>query len=178
MKSAALFESANLTFSLLKRSDATKLFDLHSLPQVMKYLGMPIWTELEESVSYILSSRRSQSQQGFGRWVVRRKSDGAWLGLSGLIEDPYDHFIDLGYRFFPEYWGNGIATESAVAVLQYGFDNLNLKEIEARVAPENLPSIRVIEKIGMEFMNKTTCMGIPALAYQLKGEDFLRRNQG
>lgn len=176
--SAVLFESANLTFRTLERTDAPRLFDMHSRPEIMKYLGMPMWSKLEESVDYILSNRRSYSQHGFGRWVVERKSDHAWLGLAGLIEDPYDHFIDLGYRFYPEYWGKGIATESVEAVLNYGFAALDIKEVEARVAPENVSSVRVLEKIGMQFFKKTTCMGIPALAYKLNREAFLRRNQG
>lgn len=176
--STPLFESANLFFRPLERSDASLLFDMHSRPEVMKHLGMPSWTELEESVDYILSNRRSYSQHGFGRWVVERKSDLTWLGLSGLIVDPYDQFIDLGYRFFPEYWGKGIATESVEAVLKYGVVDLKLKEVEARVALENVSSIRVLEKVGMQFTKKTTCMGIPAQAYKLKREDFLRRNQG
>lgn len=173
-----LFESANLIFRPLERSDALRLFDMHSHEEVVKFLGMPKWTELEESMDYILSNRRSYSEHGFGRWVVERKSDCAWLGLCGLIEDPYDHFIDLGYRFYPEYWGKGIATESVAAVLKYGFVDLKLKEVEARVALENVSSIRVLEKVGMQFTKKTTCMGIPAQAYKLKREDFLRRNQG
>ena len=59
--------------------------------------------------------------------------------------------IDLGYRFLPEYWGSGIATEASRAILNYAFDSLKLRKIVAIAIKENKASIRVMEKVGMEF---------------------------
>jgi ribosomal-protein-alanine N-acetyltransferase len=71
-----------------------------------------------------------------------------WAGLAYLPE--FDE-IDLGYRFLLEYWGAGIATEASRAILTYGFDTLKLKKIIAIVMKEHKASIRVMEKVGMEF---------------------------
>ena len=59
--------------------------------------------------------------------------------------------VDVGYRFMPEYWGNGIATEACIASLDFGFGRLALNEIIGIVMPENTASIRVLEKSGMQF---------------------------
>ena len=59
--------------------------------------------------------------------------------------------IDLGYRLLPEFWGKGIATEASHAILTYGFDKLKLKRIIAIAMKENKASIRVMEKVGMQF---------------------------
>jgi len=71
-----------------------------------------------------------------------------WAGLAYLPE--FDE-IDLGYRFLPEYWGLGIATEASRAILNYGFDQLELKKIIAIAMKEHKASIRVMQKVGMEF---------------------------
>jgi len=58
---------------------------------------------------------------------------------------------DIGFRFFEEHWNKGFATESAKTCLDYAFENLNLKTIVGRAMKENLASIKVLEKIGLEF---------------------------
>ena len=71
-----------------------------------------------------------------------------WAGLAYLPE--FDE-IDLGYRFLPEYWGKGIATEASHAILAYGFEELKLSRIIAIALKEHSASIKVMEKVGMEF---------------------------
>ena len=58
---------------------------------------------------------------------------------------------DIGFRFFEEHWNKGLATESAKACIDYGFENLNLKTIIGRAMSENIASIKVLEKIGLKF---------------------------
>lgn len=65
--------------------------------------------------------------------------------------------VDLGFRFFQIYWGNGIATEAAKACLDYGFSELQLETIIGRALIENIASIKVLEKIGMKYWKETIC---------------------
>ena len=58
--------------------------------------------------------------------------------------------VDLGYRFIKEYWGKGIATESARACIDLGFNSLGLKKMIAMVLPANSGSIRVLEKLNFK----------------------------
>lgn len=160
-----IFSSSRFHFRELTPDDASVMFDLHSNEAVMRYVGMPLWQLRSESLNYILKNERSYRTWGFGRWAVIDKDSGEFFGLAGLLLD--EQRIDLGYRFFPEYWGKQIATEAARAVLSYGFNTLSLPTIEARVALENLASEKVLTKIGMQYMGDTFCMGIKAKKYRI-----------
>ena len=68
------------------------------------------------------------------------------------------------YKFFPEYWGNGFATETVKRIIQFGFEDCKLHRIEAGVATQNLASIKVLEKAGMK------CEGIRRKILPIRGE--------
>lgn len=86
---------------------------------------------------------------GVGRWAVIRKSDSAFLGWCGLRFDADVSRYDLGYRFFEEYWGQGIATEAALATMAWFRPRFPGAHVVARARVENTPSIRVLEKLGL-----------------------------
>ncbi|NNL38321.1 MAG: GNAT family N-acetyltransferase [Flavobacteriaceae bacterium] len=88
---------------------------------------------------------------GYGRWATVLKSGKQFVGWAGLAYLPEFDEVDLGYRFLPEYWGSGLATEASNAILNYAFDVLKLDKIVAIAMKENKASIRVMEKVGMEF---------------------------
>ena len=90
-------------------------------------------------------------KHGFGRLAVELKGENKFIGFTGLkyLEDMDE--VDLGYRFMKEYWGKGIATESAEACVNLGFNTLGLKRLIAMVLPENIGSIRVLEKLNFEY---------------------------
>jgi ribosomal-protein-alanine N-acetyltransferase len=90
--------------------------------------------------------------------VVIRKQDSAWLGWCGLKQ--HADYVDLGFRFFRKSWGNGYATESAMACLEYGINELNIKHIVGRVAIGNNASVRVLEKFEMTFWKNEFCHGM------------------
>ena len=88
---------------------------------------------------------------GFGWLAVELKGENKFIGFTGLkyLEDMDE--VDLGYRFMKEYWGKGIATESGKACVSLGFNNLGLKRMIAMVFPENINSIRVLDKLNFEY---------------------------
>ena len=90
-------------------------------------------------------------KHGFGRLAVELKGENKFIGFTGLkyLEDMDE--VDLGYRFMKEYWGKGIATETGKACVNLGFNKLGLKRIIAMVLPENIGSIRVLQKLNFEF---------------------------
>ena len=125
---------------------------LHSDPEVQKYTGDPIITSLEEIERKIKEVKiRDYENHGFGRWATFLKEGNVFVGWAGLLYLPEFDEVDLGYRFLKEYWGQGIATEASKAILDYGFNVLNLKRIIAIAMKEHKASIRVMEKVGMKF---------------------------
>ena len=102
-----------------------------------------------------------------GRWAVIRKEDGVFLGWSGIIWEEEFPGHDLGYRYFQDYWGQGYATEAARACVEYGFESLNLDQIFAGCEPENLGSIKVLEKCGFQQIREQMMHDTRALVFQI-----------
>ena len=146
-----IIETERLILRELVPSDAEDMLRLHSNHQVQKYTGEDLITTLEGVYSKINEKINDYENYGFGRWATILKNGKKFAGWAGLAYLPEFNEIDLGYRFLPEYWGAGIATEASHAILIYGFDKLKLKRIIAIAMKENKASIRVMEKVGMQF---------------------------
>ncbi|MBT8301112.1 MAG: GNAT family N-acetyltransferase [Maribacter sp.] len=146
-----IIETERLLLREITLDDKEALFKLHSDPEVQKYTGEPVVKSIEEIKKAIETRIIHYKEYGFGRWATILKSGKQFIGWAGLAYLPEFDEIDLGYRFLPEYWGLGIATEASRAILNYGFDSLKLKKIVAIAMKENKASIRVMEKAGMGF---------------------------
>jgi RimJ/RimL family protein N-acetyltransferase len=107
------------------------------------------------------------ARYGFGRLVVERKDTGAFIGFCGLkwLEDLGE--VDLGYRLMRAHWGQGYATEASRACVEWGFLELGLERIIALVLPENMASIRVLEKLGFVHAHDMEEAGVRAMCFAL-----------
>jgi RimJ/RimL family protein N-acetyltransferase len=146
-----LIETDRLLLKEITLHEKEELFQLHSNPDVQKYTGDPLVESIEEMERAIQTRIKDYKKYGYGRWATFLKNGKQFIGWAGLAYLPEFDEIDLGYRFLPEYWGAGFATEASRAILTYGFDKLGLRKIIAIALKENKASIRVMEKIGMEF---------------------------
>ncbi|NQX84995.1 MAG: GNAT family N-acetyltransferase [Flavobacteriaceae bacterium] len=154
-------ETERLFLREIMPSDVDGFFELDSDPEVHKYLGeKPISTK-ESAKNNIKFVRRQYIERGIGRWAVIEKSTGDFLGWSGLKRNDEDeklngkhNFYDIGYRLIPRYWGKGYATESARAAINYGFETMHLEQIVGAAAVENIGSNKVLQNIGLKFINE------------------------
>ena len=107
-----------------------------------------------------------------GRFTVTLH-DGTYLGWCGLKYFPEQEEVDLGYRLKKKFWGQGYATEASRACLDYGFHQLGLGRIIAKVMPENLASLKVVQKLRMNFKgyHPDPTDPYPFIVYELKKED-------
>lgn len=87
------------------------------------------------------------------------KSDSSFIGWCGLHFLPVTNETEVGYLLGESWWGKGYATETATASLQYAYKQLNMMQIIALVHSDNKASIRVIEKLGMDFINAAIISG-------------------
>ena len=107
---------------------------------------------LEDARDYILSRLvASYEKYGFGMYMVVVKETGVSAGLCGLVKRDGLDDVDIGYALLPQYWFNGYASEAALAVKEYAKTTIGLRRLVAITDPENQGSIRVLEKIGLEF---------------------------
>lgn len=148
------------------------MFDLNSDPDVIRYTGDRAFASVEEARAF-LENYDPYSKEGYGRWLVVLRETGEPLGWCGLRYQPDYLAPDIGYRFFRKHWGKGYATESAVACMEYGFGPLTIPVIVGRAMAANLASIRVFEKLGLEFWKDDDFEGWPSVLYRLERETYL-----
>jgi len=143
----------------LTDEDVDNIFLLDSNPEVMKYVGVPPLTHKEESVKMLENIINQYQNNGTGRLAVIEKESNQFIGWCGIkfLTDEVNGFkniYELGYRFLPEFWGKGYATESALASLDLGFNQLNADKIYAYADVGNESSNHILTKLGFE--NKGT----------------------
>ena len=95
-------------------------------------------------------------QHGFGFFAMERKDNGQFIGFTGLMRPGFDaHFtpcVEIGWRLNKKSWGYGYATEAGKACLELGFDDLKLDKIYSFTSIHNIPSEKVMQRIGMTKM--------------------------
>jgi [ribosomal protein S5]-alanine N-acetyltransferase len=146
-----IIETGRIILRELEDNDADRLAEIYSDMEVMRYVGRGIVLTQEQAVKSIEQWKKYYRELGFGNWAVIEKASGNFIGLCGLswLEDKSD--VEVSYLFAKEAWGKGYATETAGAVITFGFNTVKLKRIAALVYPQNTPSIHVIEKLGMKY---------------------------
>ncbi len=147
-------ESDRLLIRPYQLGDEHAIFEMNSDPEVQKYTGDKLIHTLEEAKDVLINViLKDYKTHGYGRLAVIYKPDNKLIGFTGFKCLPeLNGETDLGYRFIPDYWGKGIATESAIMSLKYGFEDLSLTTIYAFAEPENIGSVKIIEKLGFSLL--------------------------
>ena len=155
--------------------DAEAFFRLNSDPDVLRYTGDPGVKTIEEArIGLLTRPIADYATYGFGRLACILKQNGQLIGFAGLkrLEDLNE--VDVGYRLLPPYWGVGLATEAARAVVDQGFRHLGLDKIIGLVDPEHVRSIRVLAKLGMTFDRLLEYRSDLVARYAVEKDSFLR----
>ena len=164
--SVVVTTTERLVLREMTADDAEAVYRLHTNPAVMRFTGEPMPESLEAirdaTEQRIVPHYRAHD---FGRWGVELRETGALIGWSGLKHLPELDEVDVGYRFFPDAWGHGYATESARAAVELGFERFGLSHVIGLVLPEHRASRRVLEKIGMHERDTIDYEGVRALRY-------------
>lgn len=148
-----ILETKRLLLRHLELEDLQELFALYCDPQVIRYIpDAP--TSLEETREELLWHLHGHpAHPGLGLWAAVLKETGKFIGRCGLL--PWDldgrEEVEVAFLIGREYWGQGLGTEAAQAILQYGFEVLDLPRLVCLIEPGNQASIRVAGKIGMRF---------------------------
>jgi RimJ/RimL family protein N-acetyltransferase len=138
------------------QSDVEVLAQILSLPEVMQFSPAGALS-FDMTAAKMQSYIDSYQEYGYGKWAVIHRQTGRLIGYCGIAVEQIDGNIEneLGYRFDPEFWGQGLATEAASACLEYAFNTLHFEYVLAIVESENIASVRVLQKIGMIFMKES-----------------------
>ena len=96
------------------------------------------------------------TRHDFGLCRVETKDDATPIGVCGLLRREFLDAPDIGFAFFPEYWGKGYAFESAVGAIRHARETVNVERILGIVSPGNASSVRVLDKLGLRFSRRIT----------------------
>lgn len=145
-----IIETPRLCLYEFADSDAPDFYELNADPEVMRYTGDKPFATIEEARELVRNYKQYELR-GYGRWTMIHKQTGEFIGWCGLryLEDWQE--TDIGYRLLRRFWNQGYATEAGKASIEYGFNQLSLPRIIGRARKDNLPSIRVLEKLGLAF---------------------------
>jgi len=151
-------ETERLILRRLTMDDLAAMVTVVCDPEVMKYSDGVLQPA---GVKHLLQDtiRNQYGKHGFGHWAVVERETGAVAGYCGLSREMNrcgDDEGELGYRLARTYWGQGYATEAARAAIAAGFEAFELARIVAIVDPANIPSVAVLEKLGMSFEREIT----------------------
>lgn len=163
----AIIKTNRLLLRELSVDDAENFYNLNLNPNVIKFTGNSAFKNIEEAEKF-LENYQDYKLNGYGRWAVINKETYEFIGWCGLKFGEIENETDIGFRFFEKEWNKGYATESAKACIDYGFEKLKLKRIIGRAMKENIGSIKVLEKIGLEFEQNTNFEGQDAVIYKIE----------
>ena len=142
------FETSRLKLHQRNLQDLEACLEMDSDAEVMRYMGG--LRPPDKRRAEFVAGMNEEVEPGLGYWSVFTKgSERNFLGWVLLRPLPGYSDVEIGYRFKRTAWGKGYATEAATAVLNYGFDTVNLDEIVAVIHAENERSQRVIKKLGL-----------------------------
>lgn len=160
-----VFETPRLILRRFTEADASLVFALNSDPEILKYLHEPKLESEGHALDILREIILPQYDRNLGRWAIHEKVTNEFIGWCGLKYRPELDETDLGYRLMQKAWGKGYATEAAFHTLSHGFGHLGLPVISACAHIENLASIKVLEKIGMEYTGEGIVDDCPVRVY-------------
>jgi RimJ/RimL family protein N-acetyltransferase len=154
------------------RPQADQLRDLQTLlcdPRVARTLlstGGP--ATRAEVAANMVAKQSHWDRYGFGPWTLYDRSDGTFVGRAGLqhTNATGEDEIEAGWAILPERWGQGLATELALAAVEVGLGPLALEAVIAYTLPDNLASRRVMEKAGFAYEREIVWVGMPHVLYR------------
>jgi RimJ/RimL family protein N-acetyltransferase len=168
-RTLARLETERLVCERLRAEHAAELRTLMRDPRVARTLWprpeLPSDAELAGSLAAKVDH---WERHGFGMWLLRDRSTGAMVGRGGLQYTFVSGIdaVEVGWAIVPERWGQGLATELALACVEVAFEDLGLLEIVAFALPDNIASRRVMEKAGLSFEREIVHAGLPHVLYR------------
>jgi len=161
-------QTQRLTLRPLESADAEVLHRIYQTEGILQYFPPTGPPTLYKVQRYIMRQQEHWDRHGFGHWGITLDGENQIIGWVGLQFLPELNETEVGYLFDKPFWGQGLATEAALASIQFGFESHRLDHIIGLVHPENTGSRRVIEKCGMNYVETIHIWNIDLMRHTLK----------
>jgi RimJ/RimL family protein N-acetyltransferase len=149
-----VLETKRMLLRKMNPDDVDNLQGIFSDPEAMRFYRST--KDISETIEWISEQMMSYRAWRFGMWAAVLKESQQFCGQCGLVMQRVDGLpeVEVGYLFLRKYWGQGLATEAALASRDYATGKLGYPRVISLIDPNNKASIRVAEKIGMAFEKK------------------------
>lgn len=155
-----------------RRGEAEALHALFTEPGFRKWLfdGQIVPRSFVEKE--MAAVEQAFQEHGWGQWSIRRDEEGPLIGIAGLRHFHKPPRLELFYGLSSDHWGRGLAAEAATAVLRHCFETLGMHKVVASTDAPHTRSVRVLEKLGMRFVERSLIDGLDTLTYVIARGDF------
>jgi [ribosomal protein S5]-alanine N-acetyltransferase len=147
-----ILPTPRLVLRALRLSDLNDLYEYASDPQIDQYVPWEHYKDIEEARANLNEFLEEYEKDGLGAWGIEHRADRKLIGIINIsIPHRIHRRVEVGYTIARTYWGQGYATEALQALIQFGFEKMELLRIEAVLLPQNTASARVLLKAGMQY---------------------------
>jgi len=164
---ALALTTARLRLRQFTETDLDAYASLCADTEVMRYLGDRGPLSREDAWRQLAMLAGHWTLRGYGMWAVEELSSGAFVGRVGLHYPEGWPEREVAWALAREYWGRGYAYEAAVAALRVAFEKLDWPRVVSLIAPLNLRSIRLAERLGERFERTVRVRGHDVALYAL-----------
>ena len=149
-----LVETPRLIMREFCLKDIDEVYEFSIDPEVTRYTGDAGAVKTREDAKKIITDiwQLEYRKYGYARYALIHKKDEKIIGFCGMKYEPEIKGPDIGYRMLPKYWGKGLGTEAAKAILEYAKDVLKLNRIIGDAVIENVGSNRILQNLGFELI--------------------------
>ena len=169
----AVIDTGRLVLRRFTLGDLDAFYELCSRSEIIRYAQAAPLASREAALEFMEAAPfRDYATHGYGRFACIWKATGAVIGFSGIKYVPEIEENELGYRFLPEFWGLGLATEAGRASIDFARSDLGLKRLVAMVHPDNAASARVLAKLGFAIERQLRYSGLPGVDVNLFTRDL------
>lgn len=152
LRDLPIIETERLILRRMRLDDAEDLFAYGSDPQVTRTTTWDTHLSVDDSRAFLTLMEEQYERGENATWGIEHRADGKFIGTVGFVAITDSGYVgEIGYALARPYWGQGITTEAARAVIRFGFDYLGLHRIQATCRADNVGSYRVMEKAGLRF---------------------------
>ena len=144
-----VLKTNRLVLRQLNSNDENGIYNFYSDPVALKYVPRNLFTErIEASDKIKFFDALFDDRKGIW-WAISYKEKQDIIGIAGFFEiDKAANKAELGYGFLQGNWGKGVGTEIVKTLTDFGFQAIQLHKIYAYIHPDNISSIKVVEKFG------------------------------
>jgi RimJ/RimL family protein N-acetyltransferase len=163
-----IIDTGRLILRRFEERDVDAFYELGSRPEIIRYAQSTPIASREAALEYMYAAPfHDYATYGYGRFACVWKETGNVIGFSGVKYVPEINDTELGYRFLPEFWGLGLATEAGRASIDFARLDLGLRRLVAMVHPDNVASANVLTKLGFTVEKQIRYSGLDGVDVNL-----------